>query len=727
MRMMAKGRIVALSAALALAGGCGGQKKGDGPDGGKTAEAKGGKTKSGDEFIAAHRGGGGGGGGGGGNEPPAGGGSAAGAGGGGGGGGGGGAKAGGASAQAATQFTTWTPLHAFLGAPVVTGAVISAKEAIVFTRDNHVGVTLDGGHSWGFERMTTGNVRAAAGAPGGPFVVVGDGGFFAVSPDGKSWNDLPRFTNDMLWAVAVGQGSVVAVGKSGSFVKTNATGGDAVAGMLPDKFKAGAVSIGKGGIVVSAGKKSYTSSDGKTWTAAPPALTAPGRESPTSQGLCSLGKVGKKKGAVCSVAGTAYGIGPSDTLVVGKAWLALTRAGGKSWALAPLPLKGIKTINGKPGGPYHVGDGKGGVASTSDGNTWTVGSDATVLDGGPAFPKPGKCDDKLPAAGEACTLAHTVTSPDTLPEVRALQFQGDVGLAMGDAALIAMTQDGGATWNAASGYALGGVQGFDLQGDKAIAVGKTRAAVSTDAGKSFRPVELPPKTPALLATRIAADGTVYLAGRAGTILKADAKVTSFTRLDTGAKNRTDYVFLHEVNGTLYAAGTRGELHRSGDGGVSWTPIATGLAEPIQKMTGEGKIVLAVSSPARYGGNKLLRSNDGGEHFFVQRELSDQGAVHDFELSGGALRYDNLVSSDFGATWNHGSDWYWAGSVDVGDGSGVRISNVGSYNGKDRFYVIGPEKEDLTIVDSFYNKGGWLRCAKSSGCWMVAGGQVYRPR
>src|SRR5438477_334121 len=82
----------------------------------------------------------------------------------------------------------------------------------------------------------------------------GGGGFFALSPDGKSWSDLPRFTNDQLWAVAVGQGSVVAVGKSGSFVKTSASGGEPVVGMLPDKMKAGSVSVDKLGIVVAAGK-----------------------------------------------------------------------------------------------------------------------------------------------------------------------------------------------------------------------------------------------------------------------------------------------------------------------------------------------------------------------------------------------------------------------------------------------------------------------------------------
>ena len=71
---------------------------------------------------------------------------------------------------------------------------------------------------------------------------------------------------------------------------------------------------------------------------------------------------------------------------------------------------------------------------------------------------------------------------------------------------------------------------------------------------------------------------------------------------------------------------------------------------------------------------------------------------------------DLESKDFGATWTRYTEWFWPGSVDIGDGSGVRITNISSYAGKDRFYVIGTEKDDLTIVDSFYNKGGFLRCS-----------------
>ena len=87
------------------------------------------------------------------------------------------------------------------------------------------------------------------------------------------------------------------------------------------------------------------------------------------------------------------------------------------------------------------------------------------------------------------------------------------------------------------------------------------------------------------------------------------------------------------------------------------------------------------------------------YYIVQRELSDQGVVHELELGGGTLRADNLESKDFGATWTQHTEWYWPGSVDIADGSGIRITNISSYNGKDRFYVIGEGSFEVTQTDA----------------------------
>jgi hypothetical protein len=110
---------------------------------------------------------------------------------------------------------------------------------------------------------------------------------------------------------------------------------------------------------------------------------------------------------------------------------------------------------------------------------------------------------------------------------------------------------------------------------------------------------------------------------------------------------------------------------------------------------------------------------------VEREISEHGA-HELAFKDGVIRWGNLVSADWAATWSRSSDWYFSGSVDIADGSGVRIGNLSMYSGKDRFVVLGPDKDDMTIVDSFYNEGARFVCDAASGCWMIAGGQVYRP-
>jgi hypothetical protein len=82
----------------------------------------------------------------------------------------------------------------------------------------------------------------------------------------------------------------------------------------------------------------------------------------------------------------------------------------------------------------------------------------------------------------------------------------------------------------------------------------------------------------------------------------------------------------------------------------------------------------------------------------------------------------------GATWRDDSDWAWAAAEDVGDGSGARLFVRSLSYAKDRFFVM-PTKDDATwtIVDAPFTEGGRFRCAATSGCWMLAAGNVYRPR
>src|SRR5690606_29290879 len=113
-------------------------------------------------------------------------------------------------------------------------------------------------------------------------------------------------------------------------------------------------------------------------------------------------------------------------------------------------------------------------------------------------------------ANERCRWNANVTTPDGLPEVRGLVFDGDVGLALGDSALAAVTNDGGATWSTAHGLSLGRYGGtdFSVRGDQLLATDGARLVISTDAGSTWADGELVRKY-SINAVHIASNGTWF--------------------------------------------------------------------------------------------------------------------------------------------------------------------------------------------------------------------------
>lgn len=712
----------------------------------------------------------------------------------------------GASKAAAAKMTAWSAVHAFLGQTIVTGNVISPTEAIALTKNNHVGVTQDGGTTWSFVHHANGQVLAVTGSPGGPYIATGRAGYMATSADGKIWKDLARQTNDDLRAVTVGGNNVVAVGKAGVWVSWPKGLPLSKAGLFPNKFKATGLWVDGGNIIAFAGKKGYSTADGTSWLpmAVMPVIPK-GREWLTSRGVCKVGKILKNKGVVCTVAGLARGFGDNHAIVDQKKSIAITSDGGNTWKVSLPPFKGMTAIVGPAGGPYYALGGGGQAAVTKDGTTWqplatnagktlragvvkagtiVLSGDGVIVrstDGGATFvpaetpiggsfkqlfdkggklfavagskaiesadggatwtevldvagslgdipsAKPGTCDARLPAAGETCKFTKSVKSPaGDLPNVRGVVFNGDVGLAAGDSGLLMMTANGGATWSLASSVTkkpIKRIEGMAVRGDRVVVVGGKDVVVSVNGGKSFARAELPGKAK-VMATHIAEDGSAYVAGTKGAIFKSIGDLTAWLQLDTGPKNKAQYIYLHEVGKAVYASGKKGELYRSEDG-QRFFAVASGIREPVQKMTGDGNTVLAVTYANR-NGNHLLRSDDGGRRFYVQREVSDWGGVSDFDLAGGNLTYEGRISDDFGATWTKAPGVWRSRGIPLGDGSGLKLHVSRPYKMKGTLMIAGTTGDDWTIIDSFDNRGAWFECSAGTGCWMVRGGQIYRP-
>lgn len=704
-----------------------------------------------------------------------------------------------ASARA-DELKRWSPVHAFMGAPVVQGQVISSTEAIVLTKDNLVGVTTNAGVSWSFSTNPSGRVHAISGTGGGPYAAVGNGGSIRVSEDGKRWTDLPRHTGDDLIGVAMLGDTVVAVGRKGTAVHISAEGAGGYTAPLPDKFKAQGITAHGEGLIAFKGKSGYSSADGKRWAkleALPPLSSA--KTARTSKGLCRLARVGAKVGVVCEVNGLASRAGGA-TFVENKGTVAMSDD-GDNWTLSRLDFTGANGVIGSQGGPFYafgakgslaessdgtswrprslqttktlraglvdgdtillVGDagavvrsgdggtswsvvpatinavlravvkrgdifyasaGKKAIASHDDGLTWTLVNDTSITQGLPLGARPVACESDGPKTGETCQFSKKATTPSGLPNIKGLSFRGETGLAFGETSLVAFTQDGGATWSTVHGVPLVSVQAFEVNGEVIIAVDRASVIASSDGGETFATAQIPKFAKgALLDVHVTDAGTVYACGKKGIILKSEGALETWLPLNTGEKNKTQFMRLFEVGSNLYAAGKSGELYRSANEGASWRQIPLGMKGQIMMMAGEGDTVFAMMAGRRQGG-WLLHSRNSGEHFAARRAFPSfwHGETRDttvFDYDGTTLLWGSKASTDDGLNWTRRSDANRA-RYDLGDGISAKISNG-------RMFVFGSaDAYEATVILPVYT--GSMTCDETSGCWLVGEGRVYRP-
>ncbi len=154
---------------------------------------------------------------------------------------------------------------------------------------------------------------------------------------------------------------------------------------------------------------------------------------------------------------------------------------------------------------------------------------------------------------------------------------------------------------------------------------------------------------------------------------------------------------------------------------------TGIPSPIIDMAGDGTRIFASTAATRKFNNVLLRSEDGGAHFIVVREMSGGTDAPDLRVTADSVTWADMVSRDNGESWLRETERYFPGLIDVGDGSGMHITNLVYSYGHDRLYIVTGEGEnDWVRIDSAPNEGGVIECETGSGCWMLARGVLYRP-
>jgi photosystem II stability/assembly factor-like uncharacterized protein len=262
----------------------------------------------------------------------------------------------------------------------------------------------------------------------------------------------------------------------------------------------------------------------------------------------------------------------------------------------------------------------GTFAQTLDGSTWTTRS--IVAQDLYTVTCVGNLDGW--AAGAGGTVAHTVDggwawtlqNAHTTADVRAIRFgSATLGLLAGDAGVLEVTQDGGATWSpvglltasALHGVAVAATAGVmlavgdagvvlrsgdsgatwtaaavpgagDLQGIAMDGAARLVLAVdasggawsSTDAGQTF--VREATASVALAAVALADDDSAAIAvGSGGTVLERAAS-GAWATVPTGTTANLRAAVIGD-DGRQYAGGDSGTLVSSATGGASWTPVS----------------------------------------------------------------------------------------------------------------------------------------------------------
>ena len=632
-------------------------------------------------------------------------------------------------AVAARRLKRWSPVHATLDVKVIEGHVLSEDEAIVRTSDHHVGLTRDGGLTWHWHGHAPARVAAVAGVAGGPYAAVGASGYVALSYDGLLWEPVARYTGDDLVDAAIHAGLVVAVGSQGTYVWWSPVGRTGAAGMLPEGLRRVRLAGDAGDLLAIHGGKSFALSDDGRWTPRDPGSAPRGSAARwwTSRGLCRLGKAGPPHKLVCGVKGTAHGLGATTMFVLMKKQrLAVTRDGGASWKAAPAPFGGIDRIVGADKGPFLALGKDDASAVSSDGLTWRPQPPAARPAGLPGRPKPGQCERRWPRPGEVCTVSRSVTPPKSLPGILGADFVGDTGLIFGEHGLVGMSRDGGATWRARHGAGLGRIRDFAARGRLALVIDARTLLVSRDDGRTFEVASLPKRQGRLETLLLTRGGAAFVAGRDGTLCRSDGPLQSWISLRRPALKKHHFSGLFSLESAVYAATSGGMLFRSEDEGASWEPVPTGVTRPISSMVRRGATTLAVARGGADRPSTLIRSDDGGKHFYVAGELDLQGDVDNFGFRGALLVSRDMVSEDLGATWTP-SPWPYApGSERLATNSPFRLLARRTPEGIWQLVLAGDEPGAWFVLGRAPGADPWFRCDGQGGCWMGVGSRLFRP-
>ena len=185
------------------------------------------------------------------------------------------------------------------------------------------------------------------------------------------------------------------------------------------------------------------------------------------------------------------------------------------------------------------------------------------------------------------------------------------GWIVGHDGVILVTRDGGTTWHQQfSNNALSFLDVLALDPRHAIAIGAFGVCyVTEDGGTTWIQRKVLEEDLHLNRITASADGTVFIAGERGTLLRTTRNLHDFTATPTGYEG-SFFGVLPLGADTVLGYGLRGHVYRSEGVAISWQPVA--LENPALIMTAvklkDGTVVLAGQARA------FFMSNDDGRTF-----------------------------------------------------------------------------------------------------------------
>lgn len=236
---------------------------------------------------------------------------------------------------------------------------------------------------------------------------------------------------------------------------------------------------------------------------------------------------------------------------------------------------------------------------------------------------PGRLAQSLRLLGLCCALGsaqaaegpHVVSSGTPHDMLYAVSLDKAHGIAVGDAGLVVVSDDGGSTW----------------------------------ARQGVRPTDL------ALLTVTRKDGQCLAGGQSGLILRS-SDCTSWHKADSGTEERILSMDMNRHQ-LAYAVGAFGTMLRSDDGGATWSAVAIpweqvldDIAEPhlyavkvLESgdvlVAGEFELVLRIDARGEW---KVLRK---GKRSLFNLAMTDDGVIYTVGQEGVILR-----SEDRGESW-----------------------------------------------------------------------------